>query len=104
MLNATPVAVFAARLSQPVDEDGWRDEWSHNVAEEMRNTAPVDTGALRASIHTTNEGVTVGVRYGVYVEFGTSDTAPQPFAGPAINRLIRPSAEDLGDRIIDQLT
>lgn len=54
---------------------------------------PVDTGRLRSSIHTyrLNETTVVvqdGVDYGVFIEFGTSKMAAQPFFTPAMN-LIR---------------
>lgn len=54
----------------------------------MRAAAPVATGDLRDSIGTTWEGplaAEVGptVDYAGFVEGGTSDTAPQPFVGPA---------------------
>lgn len=98
--------VFAARLvSSPGNaEKQWQSEWSRKLADEMRSNAPVDSGALRASIRTTNDGVEVGVRYGAFVEYGTSDTAAQPFVSPAVNRLIRPAAADAGKRAIDSLT
>lgn len=96
--------VFAARLAREPDEDGWQREWSSKVADEMRPHAPVDTGRLRASIQPSSEGVRVGVPYAGFVEYGTSDTAPQPFAQPAVNRLADPAARDAGDRVIRQLT
>lgn len=103
MIDFSQVDRFAAKLATPPREDEWQDEWSERVADEMRTLAPVDTGALRASIQPTGDGVEVGVDYGVYVEYGTSDTAPQPFANPAINRLADPAARDAGDRVIRQL-
>ena len=106
MINTSDVDQFAARLGSSTElvEEGWQGEWSGKVADEMRRNAPVDTGRLRDSIQTTSEGVVVGVDYGAYVEYGTSDTAPQPFTVPAINYLIRRSAEDAGVRVIRLLT
>jgi len=54
-----------------------------------KRLAPVDTGTLRASIHTVKiDNYTVevrdGVHYGVYQEYGTSKMAAQPFMRPAI--------------------
>lgn len=53
--------------------------------------APRRTGALAASItsHRIKDGVetTVGVDYGAYVEYGTSDTPAQPFLRPALNEV-----------------
>lgn len=51
--------------------------------------APVDTGALRASIQAVQASgplhwqVRVGVEYGIYVEMGTRHMAAQPYLGPA---------------------
>jgi HK97 gp10 family phage protein len=97
---------FAARLMRsPLDaEDVWKREWAEKVAEEMRRNAPVDTGALRESIQATSDGVQVGVRYGAYVEYGTSRTAPQPFTGPSVARLRRPATEDAVRKVIRSLT
>jgi len=103
MIDASQVSRFAARLNTPVVEESWKNEWSKKVAGDMRSFAPVDTGALRDSIRETSDGVEVGVDYGVYVEFGTSDTAPQPFVAPAVNRNIKPAAQDLGRQVIRQL-
>jgi HK97 gp10 family phage protein len=106
MIDFSDVIEFASRLGSPIEavEESWQNEWSRKVADEMRRNAPVRTGALRDSIRETNDGVEVGVPYGGFVEYGTSDTAPQPFVGPAVNRLIRPSAEDAGRRVIRLLT
>jgi HK97 gp10 family phage protein len=104
MIDASQVLGFAVRLNSPIVEEPWKAEWSKKVAGDMRSFAPVSTGDLRDSIRETSDGVKVGVNYGVYVEFGTSDTAPQPFATPAVNRNIKPAAQDLGRRVIRQLT
>lgn len=106
MLDFSQVTRFAGRLNTSVEvvEEPWQGEWSRKVADEMRSFAPVATGALRASIQATDDGVEVGVDYGAFVEYGTSDTAPQPFAGPAVNRLIRPAAQDAANRVIRLLT
>lgn len=60
--------------------------------------APVDTGYLRNSISTSVEGsghaasITVEVgptaNYGAFVEDGTSRMAPQPYMGPATDRVV----------------
>jgi HK97 gp10 family phage protein len=60
-------------------------------AEKVRDTAKdivaVDTGATRDSIEATGEGgkweVGPTVPWGGFLEFGTVDTAPQPYMGPA---------------------
>jgi HK97 gp10 family phage protein len=104
VIDYSDVTQFAVRLATPIQEDRWQDEWSDKLAEEMRRNAPIRTGALRNSIRTTGEGVVVGVAYGAYVEYGTSDTAPQPYAVPAMNYIAKPAASDLGDEVIRHLT
>ena len=61
---------------------------------------PVDTGNLKSSIHYENTGVgscTVGtaVKYGPYVELGTSRQRAQPFLFPAY--------VEAGQRLVDAL-
>jgi HK97 gp10 family phage protein len=104
MIDASQVHRFAARLNLPIIEEPWQKEWSRKVADDMRSLAPVLTGELRDSIRETSDGVEVGAGYGVYVEKGTATNAPQPFAAPAVNRNIKPAAQDLGRRVIRQLT
>lgn len=56
---------------------------------------PVDTGALRDSIEMVVEGISttanaaIGatIRYGGYVEYGTSNTPAQPYMRPALDTL-----------------
>lgn len=53
-----------------------------------KDLAPVDTGALRSGIHTTDRGplearVEEGVEYAVYQEYGTSTQAGRPHLRPA---------------------
>jgi len=54
-----------------------------------KRLSPVDTGRLRASIHTEplrpakKISVKDGVDYGVYQEYGTYKMKPQPFMRPA---------------------
>lgn len=62
-----------------------------------KGLAPVDTGTLKGSISTTVEGelaASVGptVEYGVYLEYGTYRMPPQPYMGPALDR-VAPSIE-----------
>jgi len=88
---------------------GNRDRIVRRIAFEVearaKQKAPVDTGALRASIYTRtgNEqspgnqelprpepGVAhVGpsVEYGIYQELGTSEMAPHPYLGPAVTEV-----------------
>lgn len=59
------------------------DALGDDVALAARLNAPVDTGALADSIRNDRGHVTVEVDYAAYVEYGTSDTPPQPFLRPA---------------------
>ena len=56
--------------------------------------APVDTGALKASMHTERKGnllywVADGVEYGIFQELGTYKMRAQPFMIPAVERAQR---------------
>lgn len=58
------------------------------VESQAKTRAPVDTGALRASIHTSRIKsdlfwVSDGVEYGIYQELGTYKMGAQPFLAPA---------------------
>ena len=53
---------------------------------DAQSRVPVLTGALRDSIGPDEDGFGAGADYAGYVEFGTSDTAPQPFIGPAADK------------------
>ena len=87
-----------------------------DVKEEARELVPVDTGALRKSIrvtstakeagHITRVGVRAGgyetnpktgnlVNYAVFVEFGTSRQAPQPYLVPAANKKAVPILREM---------
>jgi HK97 gp10 family phage protein len=69
-----------------------------DIQANAQSYAPVDTGALRASVGVdTSTGalsaiVSVGVDYGEYVEFGTSRAGAQPFLIPAVED-VRPAFE-----------
>ena len=59
------------------------------VEGEAKNKAPVDTGALKNSLHTEHKGknkylVADAVEYGIYQELGTHKMAAQPFLVPAV--------------------
>lgn len=65
-------------------------EYATLIAREAQANAPVDTGALRASIHAElgrlAARVVAGggdVDYAAFVEFGTSRMAAQPYLFPA---------------------
>ena len=59
------------------------------VEGEAKTHAPVDTGALRASINTTQHNedtywIMDGVEYGIFQELGTSRMSGHPFMVPAV--------------------
>lgn len=64
-------------------------ELMYAIEGHAKRFAPVDTGRLRASIHTHPTSpaevisVSDGVKYGVFQEFGTSIMRAQPFMRPA---------------------
>jgi HK97 gp10 family phage protein len=103
MIDFSDLLKFESRLNSTPDvgtAESWQDEWSNKVADEMRRNAPVATGTLKASIQVVSDGVAVTAPYAAFVEYGTSDTPPQPFTGPAVNRLIKPAAVDAGNRVL----
>lgn len=65
------------------------------IERDAKILAPVDTGNLRASISAsdTRDGDTRGIEvgpsanYGGFVEDGTSRMRPQPYMGPALDRV-----------------
>lgn len=66
-----------------------------DIERDAKMLAPVDTGYLRNSISVDVGGTAWGrlhaeigptAEYGVYVEYGTSRMAPQPYLGPAADR------------------
>lgn len=109
-MNAIPKAVREAALPAVVKS-------ADEMANRMRHLAPVDTGALKESIHVTKPGqttppysqpggerkagplsalVTVGntdVRYPHLVEYGTTENDAQPFFWPSV-RLLKKRAKN----------
>jgi len=72
----------------PVEAGGAVNETAEAVASAAQSNAPVDTGALRASIDVTKTGstaaqVTTGVDYAIYQEYGTYKMPAHPFMTPA---------------------
>jgi HK97 gp10 family phage protein len=74
---------------------------AQRVQRDARRFAPVRTGALRDGIEVTDDGLSSSVvstvRYADYVEFGTSDTAPQPYMRPAADLAPDPLAEEVAN-------
>jgi HK97 gp10 family phage protein len=75
------------------------------VAQEMTDLCPVDTGALARSINVEPHGDTVyvsvgggDVDYALFVEYGTSRMRAQPFVRPALAR--RRDVVDLGGTLV----
>lgn len=72
-----------------------------------KNAAPVDTGNLRNSISSDVGALSAEIgptaEYGIYVEYGTSRMAPQPFMGPAfdanVEGLVR-AMESIADEVL----
>jgi HK97 gp10 family phage protein len=72
------------------------------VEGEAKVRAPVDTGALRNSIHTEKKKaglywVADGVEYGIYQELGTYKMRAQPFMVPATEAVGRDVTKMFGD-------
>lgn len=66
-------------------------EIGDKVAEVAKTLAPVETGALRDSIHvepgglvTAEARIIADVRYAAFVEFGTSEMSAEPYLAPAL--------------------
>lgn len=58
------------------------------LRDDARNAAPVDTGELKSSIHVRGgkgyRDIIADARHAFFVEFGTSDTPPQPYMWPQV--------------------
>lgn len=83
VLNKLPPRIAAGARAAVRDE-------TYLVVEDMRRTAPRRTGELARSIQAETkdlEGKAVATaRHAIFVEYGTSSTPEQPFAGPAAER------------------
>jgi HK97 gp10 family phage protein len=72
------------------------------IERDAKENAPVDTGALKNSIQAlilppNAAEVSVGVEYGIYVEYGTHHQRAQPYLGPAAIK----HAEEFAQRMQD---
>jgi HK97 gp10 family phage protein len=100
------------RAADSIDADAERavDRVERGALQTAQDNAPVLTGTLRRSLRTRRTGLAFtlesSVDYSVYVEYGTSDTAPQPFVAPAVDewepRLVR-ELELVRDRAVGGL-
>ncbi len=67
-------------------------EAAEQTEADARSHAPYLTGALQRSLHTTNQGLIADVGsdldYAPFVEYGTSEMAPQPYLGPAVDKAV----------------
>ena len=57
---------------------------AQTVCESAKSLCPVDTGRLQSSINVQPGGNTADTEYAVFVEFGTSKMAAQPYLVPAL--------------------
>ena len=77
------------------------------VAQLAGDNCPSQTGALRSSITTEKDGMTVTVtadeNYAAAVEFGTSETATRPFLVPSLFRSADEILSALATSITDQI-
>lgn len=69
------------------------------IEADAKTKAPVDTGALRASIAAGPDFVAVGAEYGPYVELGTSRAGAQPFLTPAVEAQREPFEQRIADAL-----
>jgi HK97 gp10 family phage protein len=80
---------------------------AHDIERDAKVAAPVDTGNLRNSISSDiarlHAEIGPTAAYGIYVEYGTSRMAPQPYLGPAFDRNapgLEKAIGDIGGRIL----
>ena len=91
-LDTKRLDAIAAKLN--TNTEGALKAISFQVEGIAKTLAPVDTGALRNSIHTeriSDKLYTVGdgVEYGIYQEFGTHKMRAQPFLIPALEQVAK---------------
>jgi HK97 gp10 family phage protein len=80
---------------------------ARTIEREAKALAPVRTGHLKNSIHSQVRGLAGFVRastsYANYVEYGTSEMAPEPYMRPAAERgysVLAEGAADAGEHSI----
>ena len=78
-----------------------------SIERSAKSIVPVETGLLRSSIGSDIGALsaTIGtdLRYAHFVEWGTSEMAPQPYMRPAFDRNIGKLEQELGDACEDIL-
>lgn len=84
--------------------DAGAEHGGEAVLEAATATVPVDTGNLRDSLQTTKDtdgGTLVGteVAYAVFVEYGTSVMAAQPFLRPALDTATDEVTNDVNEAL-----
>lgn len=72
-----------------------------DVEADAKVRAPVDTGALKASIQGKMIGpltgeIVCGVSYGIFQEYGTVNQAGAPFLTPAVEMMREPFVKAIG--------
>lgn len=94
-VDASQVRALATEFGRAATTVGARAEriiadTARDIELDAQALAPVDDGELRESISSDVRGlqaeIGASVRYAHYVEYGTSDTEPQPYMGPALMR------------------
>lgn len=101
-LNTKELDKFAEHLGVNVDRA--LAAIAHQVEGSAKDKAPVDTGALKNSIHVEKKSdneywVADGVEYGIFQELGTSKMSAQPFLVPAVEQ----ARKDVADIVAKEL-
>ncbi len=79
-LKRTQVALKLAEAKVRATAPTAEERSAEQVAQAMAARAPVNTGALKRSIHAEGSSALADVRYAIPVDRGTVNQAPQPFA------------------------
>lgn len=87
-----PNPLVEEELAQSPEMQAAMTSAANEVATVARQLAPVDTGALRDSIHVDlvdgEAEVIADVPYAIFVEFGTSVDEAQPYLRPAADAVV----------------